>query len=395
MSRGRALGPGRLEKRGRSWVLVWADENRKRQRKTLSTDRRTAERIRSEIIHKRDMALAGLGSETGQGRTLAEIAELYLEDLKPLVSEAHFKNVNPQLRKIVAQLGAVRVRDLKTMHVVRIRNEATNAGAANRTSNLLVQRLQAMLRWADENQLIARNPIGAVKPLPYTRAEYRHKRRAMTEDEIARFLGVSEEHDERCGIVTKHCRVPQTAMWMAFLEAGTRWNELRLATWGDLDLPNGILILRAENTKSKRQREAPLRQELMDRLIWLRALHESVLKRLPNVDDRIFLSPAGCPWPRESTNARRLLDRLLNQAGIPKVNHAGEKLDIHALRTTCASRMLRSRVPLTIVQRLMGHSSPTLTAQAYTDMHVEDIRSAVESMPGLGQAGEAKAKEAR
>ncbi len=64
----------------------------------------------------------------------------------------------------------------------------------------------------------------------------------------------------------------------------------------------------------------------MDRLIRLRALHESVLKRLPNVDDRIFLSPAGCPWPRESTNARRLLDRLLNQAGIPKVNHAGEKL---------------------------------------------------------------------
>ena len=93
--------------------------------------------------------------------------------------------------------------------------------------------------------------------------------------------------------------------------------------------------------------------------------------------------------------AHTILDRLLNQAGIPKVNHAGEKLDIHALRTTCASRMLRSRVPLTIVQSLMGHSSPTLTAQAYSDMHVEDIRSAVESMPGLGQAGEAKAKEAR
>ena len=117
MSRGRALGPGRLQKRGKSWVLTWTDEFRKRQRKTLSTDCRTAGRIRVEIIHKRDMALAGLGSEAGQSRTLAEITELYLEDFKVRVSAAHFKNVDPQLKRIIARLGDMRVRELKTMHV--------------------------------------------------------------------------------------------------------------------------------------------------------------------------------------------------------------------------------------------------------------------------------------
>ena len=74
----------------------------------------------------------------------------------------------------------------------------------------------------------------------------------------------------------------------------------------------------------------------------------------------------------------------MNQARVPKINHAGEKLDIHALRTTCASRMLRNGVALTIVQRLMGHSSPTLTAQAYADMHIDDLRGAVDGLPALG-----------
>ena len=209
MSRGRALGPGRLEKRGHSWVLVWTDEYGKRQRKTLSTGRRTTERIRSEIIHKRDMAMAGLGSEAGQGRTLAEITELYLEDFKVRVSAAHFKNVDPQLKRIIARLGDMRVRELKTMHVVRLRNEAKSAGAANRTCNLLIQRLQAVLRWADENQIIARNPIGSVKPLPYTQADYRYRRRALTKDEIAQFLAASIMHDVQCNLIREYVRVPQ------------------------------------------------------------------------------------------------------------------------------------------------------------------------------------------
>ena len=56
--RGRAKGPGRLQKRGKMWTLCWADEHGKRCRTGLSTDRRTAERIRIELIRKRDLAQA-------------------------------------------------------------------------------------------------------------------------------------------------------------------------------------------------------------------------------------------------------------------------------------------------------------------------------------------------
>ena len=42
-----------------------------------------------------------------------------------------------------APLAGVRVCDLKPMHIVRLRNDATADGASNRTANLIVQSLQA------------------------------------------------------------------------------------------------------------------------------------------------------------------------------------------------------------------------------------------------------------
>ena len=234
-----------------------------------------------------------------------------------------------------------------------------------------------------------------MKPLPWGREHQRYRRRAMTEEEIERFLAASEEDDEHNGLrlaLEGLTRVPQTPMWIAFLETGARWSELRLATWGDLNLKRRILVLKAENTKSRKQRAIPLRQELVDRLVQLRALHENVLGRLPNVAGRILLTPEGANWCRPTNNAMRIFDRLLNAAGIPKVDAEGRKLDIHALRTTCASRMARAGVPMEMTRRLLGHSSVQMTAEVYTDLSVEDMRAAVEDVPALGgESSEAKA----
>ena len=161
MNRGRAPGPGRLEKRGAQWTLVWTDEQGVRQRTSLSSDRRTAERIRSEVIRKRDMARAGLGAEAGQGLLFAEVAQMYLEDLRPRVCPRHMKNVSSRLNRIVAALDRLKVRDLKPMHLINLRNAASGAGASHRRANLVVTTVQAMLRCAVENEIVAHDPGGA------------------------------------------------------------------------------------------------------------------------------------------------------------------------------------------------------------------------------------------
>jgi integrase len=56
----------------------------------------------------------------------------------------------------------------------------------------------------------------------------------------------------------------------------------------------------------------------------------------------------------------------------------GKVIDIHGLRGTCASRLVRNRVPVAVTQRILGHASPTMTMKHYVHLDVEDLREAVE-----------------
>jgi site-specific recombinase XerD len=56
---------------------------------------------------------------------------------------------------------------------------------------------------------------------------------------------------------------------------------------------------------------------------------------------------------------------------------------VHALRHSFASRLARNGVGLAQAQRLLGHSDPKLTASIYTHLEPEDLREAVEGLPGL------------
>lgn len=398
----RALGPGRLWKRThesgeRVWTLDYVAASGTRHRRSLGPDKRVAERRRMELIRQRDMELDGLGAVEGQLRMLREIQNDYLLDLRARVTPRHYEGVEARLGKILEALGEKRVRDLRPMDVIRFRNELKASGASNRTADTYTHALKSMLSWALAAGIIAANPISALKKLPGGRDHQVYRRRALTDAEIDRFIAASEAEDEELGVAAGRLgfqRVPQTPMWLALLETAARWNELRQLRWGDVDLSRRIVVLRAESTKSRKQRAIPLSDELAQVLVRLRALQERVLGRIPNVDDAVFLSPDGARWGWPTTNPMRILVRLFDRAGIAKVNLQGEKLDIHALRTTCASRMARRGVPLVIAQRWLGHSDPKLTAQHYIDIGVEDLRDAIERLPAQQGAGDRRTKTA-
>lgn len=52
----------------------------------------------------------------------------------------------------------------------------------------------------------------------------------------------------------------------------------------------------------------------------------------------------------------------------------------HDLRHTTATLLLKKKVPLATVQKLMRHSSPTITARIYGHLDVEDLREGVDSL---------------
>lgn len=413
---GRALGVGRLtrEQRGSGpprWVLDWKDSNGHRHREALSTDRRVAERRRAEIIRRRDLELAGLGSVEGQSMPLAELRDLYVADLEVRVGAKQLRRVRDSLVRLLGWLRARRVRDLIVADVMRYRVERLREGVGNRTVNIETASLRAMLNWAVSAQLIAENPIRALKPLSTSERHQRRVRRALSDDEIARLLAAADQDDIDCAArmaatrtITVHGRgaeyaarhrsqrVPQRILWQALLETGARWSELTSIKWADIEPMQRSLMLRAANTKAGRSRVIPLRQALVDELLELREVHQLVRKRVVQANDRVFLSPDGAHWDCATTGARRLFRRVLERAGIDRHDATGQVVDIHAMRVAAATRMARNNVPLVVTQRVLGHASPELTARVYTRLELENLRCAVETFDRVRTDSQARVR---
>lgn len=397
---GRSLGPGKLvlDSRGSGkpkWVLCWRDGQGRRHRQQLSSERRLAERMRAELINQRDLELAGLGAVEGQSRPLDELKDLYLADLQHRTGAKHVLNVGIRLRILLAWLGVERVRDVQVIDLMAFRTERLKAGRSVRTVNCTIGALKAMLNWAVAAGLIAENPISRLKPLPYRAENQKRVRRALSDEEIERFLAAAEAHDaqqaaywaaettiangtksEEYAERRRLPRVPQALLWRTLIDGGGRWGETTRTTWADLDRRRLCLRLRAETTKAGRERYIPLAEDHVRALWALREVHQRARQRLVQEGDRIFLSPDGADWPRETTVARRTFRRVLDRAGIDRKNAEGV-VDIHALRHTAATRMVRNGVSLAVAQRVLGHSDPAMTARFYTHLEVEDLRGAV------------------
>jgi integrase len=411
MSCGRAPGPGSLAKRplpkgGSSWTLTFTDARGKRRRIVLGSDRRVAERRWADVIRRRDLELAGLGGEAGMELPLKEIKRLHLADLALRVTPHHHRNVECILDRALAAIPAERVRDLRPHDVLVYRQTLVAEGLSHRWANLAAERIRVMLAWAERCGLIAESPLKrGLDRLPEGARYVRCRRRALTEDEVERFLDAvteddlhcqSKEHTRRTSKIRHRGhwpaegslipRVPQRPFLEVLVTIGARYGEAILLDWGHVDLDRGLLTFRAVDTKSGQERVVPLGQRLVLSLLALRAVHEKILGRTPTATDKVFLSPEGQPWARASTNINRILRRILGAAGIDRVDADGRKIDLHALRGSAASRMVRAKVPVPVTARILGHTDARTTLKHYVHVEVDDMREAIDSLPRTGGA---------
>ncbi|MFN0007022.1 MAG: tyrosine-type recombinase/integrase [Planctomycetota bacterium] len=356
--------------------------------------------MRIEIVHQRDLEVAGLSTVEGQSRPLVEIRGLYLTDLATRSCPRHVVNVTASLDRVLADIPAKRVRDVKPYDLISYRAARLKAGISVRSANLGCDVLRSMLRWAERAGLIAQSPIERMPRLPETEATKRYRRRAMTEEEIARFLAAAKADDRQNECAARgwsrakgalralgapRPRVPQAPLFRFLLEAATRYGETVRVTWADLDLDACTVTLRAETTKAGRTRGIPICGDLARELGGLREVHEGVLGREVGQRDRVFRTPDGAAWCGPTNNIMRIFDRMLVAAGIARVDDQGRKLDIHSLRHTAASRYASRGVGLVHLQHLLGHRDPKLTAQVYTHLGVEELRDALEKSAPSGR----------
>jgi integrase/recombinase XerD len=150
-------------------------------------------------------------------------------------------------------------------------------------------------------------------------------------------------------------------MIMLILDTGMRIGECLLVTTDDIDMDDRTICLPAENTKGRRTR-----------FVFFSVKTSKSLQRWLRYKDRYtsskLLFPKKSGLPLEIHSFESGFKRYLGRAGIEKAYSP------HALRNNFAKRCLMNGMDIYTLSRILGHSSVSVTENAYLDLTDRDLR---------------------
>jgi integrase len=232
--------------------------------------------------------------------------------------------------------------------------------------------LRGALQDAVDEELLSRN----VARLVQVRVTDERKVRAFTRPEARRFLKAAEDHR-------------LYTLWAVALSMGLRRGEALGLRWQEVDLESGrITINRALHRVDGELKLDNVKTEgsagvlpLPGPLVAILASH-----RRRQLKERWA---AGSSWrdtglvfttavggPIEPRNVNRMFRSLCKAAGVPQ-------LRVHDLRHSCATLLFTMGVEPATVQKILRHSSITVTTQTYVEVIEGVQRDALDSMSSL------------
>lgn len=226
-----------------------------------------------------------------------------------------------------------------TDYVIYLKKESNSS---NGTINRKLAALSKILRIANEQGYINQCPVIRRQREPQGRV---------------RFLSKEEEEQMYTFFEHRHMTVPLLSVTV-LIETGMRCGELQALTKDEIMWAmgkHGAVLLK--DTKNGSSRTVPLTKKAHD-----------ALKSLLGLSNDEYLVPRG-DWLRGPWNSmKRALGLNDDKEFVP-----------HALRHTCASRLVQRGVPLFTVSQWLGHKSMQ-TTKRYAHLRPEDLASAMECL---------------
>ena len=329
-----------------------------------------------EARKKADIALAlrqaGV-KEKKDNTTVSSWARKWLRDYKQgAVSDAWYKQTEGILdNHIFPYIGDKRIADVTAADIKRLMNKKSHFSESHQRK--IAQTITQIFDSAVENDVIDKLPIHRIKIATRSRES---STRAITDEERNLTLKVADKY-------------PDLGMqFLLMLYCGLRPQEVARVKMGDYDRESQILHIRrarkadgtTDSPKSKSgNRDIPVPNYLAERL-------NKIDKKKT---EYICTSKQGHPLTRSSQKRawnrfKRLMD-IENGAELFR-NHVVESTLADDLRPYCyrhtyCTDLQDAEVPITVAQRLMGHSDIKMTAQIYThhsQKSFEDARNKIE-----------------
>jgi integrase len=319
---------------------------------TKAEARRKLDRLQNE--HQSGMDL------TQRDVTVAELTELWLQrGLANTVTANTRANYTALLRThVLPGIGARKVATLEPEHIEALLDHLAGKGYATRTLGLTLSLIRRVLTFGQRRRLVVRN----VADLVQTPAGAPSKERAGLSVEQARALLEAARGERLGGLITLS------------LLLGLRPGEVAGLTWPMVDFDStpptvriehslrrtskGMVLVSPKTASSRRTIALP--QVCVDALREQKSRQASDAKaagkQWANSDRLVFTSETGTPL--DPSNTRRSFDRIAAKAGLVHVHP-------HQLRHAAASLLSAAGVPLEDIADMLGHRSPTITADIY------------------------------
>ncbi|MEI7608602.1 MAG: tyrosine-type recombinase/integrase [Rhodospirillaceae bacterium] len=272
--------------------------------------------------------------------TVAEFVEQRFLPHQKARKKSWDEDVKLLRKRILPAWGGKLLSDITTADVQRLHDgvvaEGLTPATANRHLCLVKRMLSLALVWGE----IAKDPARPVR----LHRENGQRSRYLNEGEIAGLLAALDADPDRVG----------ASVIRLLLMTGARAGEALAARWEHIDLERGIWTL--PNPKGGRVAHKPLG-----------AAAVALLKSQVRVEGNSFVFPGDRPGDHRYA-LRWTWDRVCKRAGI-------EGCRVHDLRHTFASLLVSRGVSLFVVQKLLNHSTPSMT-QRYSHLAPDHLLDA-------------------
>ena len=217
------------------------------------------------------------------------------------------------------------------------------------TINNYIRNLRVFFNYLERNYIIKKNPMKRVRQLKSNREPKVY----LTDDELRKLLSKFDR-----SYFSEH---RDYVMILLMLDSGMRLGECSTLLVSDLELSRKRINLRAEETKGRKERT-----------VFFSPKTEKALRSWLQYKDRYVESDYLFPVKEHGGsigvgNFEGNFRKYIARAGL------NEEYTPHCLRNNFAKRCLMNGMDIYTLSKILGHSSVTVTEQAYLDINDDDM----------------------
>ena len=217
------------------------------------------------------------------------------------------------------------------------------------TINNYIRNLRAFFNWLDRDYVIKKNPMKKIQQLKINRKPKEY----ISDEDFKKLISLFDK-----SYFSEH---RDFVMTMLMIDSGMRLGECSCLLLEDINLARRQIMLRAEITKGRQ-----------NRVVYFSQRTESILRRWLQYKDRYVESDYLFPVKHSGAHVdvhtyETNFKSYVRRAGL------SENISPHCLWNNFAKRCLMSGMDIYTLSRLLGHSSVTVTEQAYLDLTDEDL----------------------